>query len=387
VNRLGCIAEVCAGQAAPQDPSSFGTTGAPFIRAGSLARLCAGESPRLLEQISPDVAQKYRLRLFPANTILFAKSGMSAKIGRIYKLLEPAYVVSHLAAVIPKSGVAPGYLAHFFVKNSPSRLIPNEAYPSIRLSEIEDLNVPLPSIDEQRRIATILDKIKAIRVKRQKTIQLVDKLIKSRFVEMFGDPMTNPKGWEVKRLSDLFRVRSSKRVYQREQTDHGIPFLRISDLVNKITHGVDICDSYISEELYASFEKDELVPKANDILVTSRGTLGLCYIIHDEDRFYFQDGMISWLNKQSCQVNSVYIAFLFTTDAIKQKIEQSSSGSTVNYLSLANLENFDVMLPPISLQNCFADFVKQADKSKFAMKKSLYESEMMHKSLMQEYFG
>jgi type I restriction enzyme S subunit len=182
---------------------------------------------------------------------------------------------------------------------------------------------------------------------------------------MFGDIVSNDKAWEAKRLGEVVRVRSSKRVYQREQTDSGVPFLRVSDLTKKIIDGIDTCDLYIAEELYEGFLKGGLVPKSGDILVTSRGTLGLCYIVNDSDRFYFQDGMISWLDKRNNSIDSVYLSYLFQTNGITRQIEQVSAGSTVSYLSLGNLESIEVLVPPLALQNRFADFVRQADKSKF----------------------
>jgi Restriction endonuclease S subunits len=180
--KLGEIVEVSAGQAAPQDPMAFGLEGHPFVRAGSLEHLCSGGNPRSLEYISHSVAAKYKLKLFPAGTILFAKSGMSAKIGRVFKLIEPSYVVSHLATLTPTTRVDADYLVHYLIKHPPSNLIPNDAYPSIRLSEIENLDVPSPPLDEQRRIAAILDKADAVRRKRQEILKLVDDLVKSQFI-------------------------------------------------------------------------------------------------------------------------------------------------------------------------------------------------------------
>ena len=187
---------------------------------------------------------------------------------------------------------------------------------------------------------------------------------------MFGDPVTNPMEWDNVALGNVVKVRSSKRVYQREQTTHGVPFLRVSDLVNRIANGLETNELFMSDEQYEDFAASGLVPKSGDILVTSRGTLGLCYIVTDADRFYFQDGMISWLDRQESRINSIYLAFLFQTDMIKQQLEAISTGSTVNYISLGNLEGFNILLPPLPFQNRFADFVRAADKSKFVARKA-----------------
>lgn len=185
--RLGDICRVSTGQSAPQDAEAFGTTGHPFVRAGSLERLVNGESEQTLELVSPEQAAKYRLRLFPAGTIIFAKSGMSAKLGRVHTLGTSCYAVSHLATIEPTSAVHGRWLLHWFRKNSPTSLIANEAYPSIRTSEIEALEVLLPELQEQQRIAAILDKADGLRRKRQEAIRLADEFLKAVFFERFAE--------------------------------------------------------------------------------------------------------------------------------------------------------------------------------------------------------
>jgi type I restriction enzyme S subunit len=143
----------------------------------------------------------------------------------------------------------------------------------------------------------------------------------------------------------------------------------------------------MSEEQYQQFVDKGLVPNEGDILVTSRGTLGLCYIVRSADKFYFQDGMISWLENKKNEVNSIYIKQCFSSDAISSQIEQNSSGTTVNYLSLDSLGNLKVMTPPLPLQNRFAAFVRQADKSKFELQRTLDDLEATCKCLLREHLG
>ena len=198
--------------------------------------------------------------------------------------------------------------------------------------------------------------------------------------------MGNSKGWDVIRLDALFNVGSSKRIYQREQTSSGIPFLRISDLVQRIATGEESCELFISENQFLDFCKKGLVPEPGDILVTSRGTLGMCYIVQKNDRFYFQDGMISWLHKKSPDVNTRYISYLFQLTGFRKQIDEVPTGSTVNYLSLSRLAKLNVMYPPIELQDRFITIVEAADKSKFAIQQALDETQRLFDSLMAEYF-
>lgn len=204
--QLSDVCRISTGQSAPQDPEAFGLSGHPFVRAGSLERLVNGEPEQTLELIDQANAAKYRLRLFPAGTIVFAKSGMSAKLGRVHMLNTPCYVVSHLATVEPSSSVHGRWLLHWFRSNSPTSLIANDAYPSIRTSEIEALELALPEFREQQRMAAILDKSDSLRRKRQEAIRLADEFLKSLFYEKFGDPVTNPKGLSTSRVDQLCEV-------------------------------------------------------------------------------------------------------------------------------------------------------------------------------------
>jgi type I restriction enzyme, S subunit len=129
---LGSVVEVTAGQPAPA-ASEFGEEGFPFVRAGSLESLLNGGSLIECEKVAEETARNKRLPLYPKDTIVFAKSGMSATLGRVYQLSQPAYVVSHLAAPVPSGTYDPGYLTHWLRSNPPSHLIRDQAYPSIRV--------------------------------------------------------------------------------------------------------------------------------------------------------------------------------------------------------------------------------------------------------------
>lgn len=199
----------------------------------------------------------------------------------------------------------------------------------------------------------------------------MDDLIKARFVEFFGTPEYNVKKWEIVKMERLCDVSSSKRIYQHEQSMTGIPFLRISDLIHRMDTGSKECDLYISKERFAELKEQDLVPVSGDILVTARGTLGRCYIIAEDDEFYFQDGMITWLSKFDKSITPLYIQYLFSMKGFRKQIDGLQAGSTVAYLSIAMTKKLDIMVPPIELQNQFVDFVNQVDKSKFKGKEAI----------------
>ena len=253
--------------------------------------------------------------------------------------------------------------------------------------DFDNTRIPFPSLEEQAKIANILSKVANIIETRKQELQKLDDLIKARFVEMFGNPDINEKKWNEYKMEQLCEVGSSKRIYQNDQSLTGIPFLRISDLVNRMDTGSKDCDLFIPEELFGKLKKQGLVPVRGDILLTARGTLGRCYIIQDEDEFYFQDGMITWLSKYDERITPLYISYLFEMPGFRKQIDSLQAGSTIAYLSISMTKKLNVMTPPIELQNQFADFVTQVDKSKVEIQKALNKTQMLFDSLMQEYFG
>lgn len=245
----------------------------------------------------------------------------------------------------------------------------------------------LPSIEEQRRIAATLDKVTDLISKRRQQLDKLDELVKARFVEMFGDPESNDKNWPVLPMSKICSVGSSKRIYQSEQSSSGVPFWRISDLTNLITTGTVTSELYIPEERYKKLKSQGQVPAPGDILITSRGTLGQCYIVKVNDKFYFQDGMISWLSGYVDGVTPLYISYLFMMPGFRKQIDSMQAGSTVAYLSIAMIKKLKVMLPDIESQQQFASFVGKTEKAKTTISRSLEKLETLKKALMQECFG
>lgn len=260
-------------------------------------------------------------------------------------------------------------------------------FKAINKKTLSETEIPLPPIDEQRKIAAILDKVSDLIAKRQQQLDKLDEMIKARFMEIFGDSETNTKNWRVLPMSKICSVGSSKRIYQSEQSSSGVPFWRISDLTSLITTGTVTPELYIPEERYKELKTQGQVPAPGDILITSRGTLGQCYIVKVNDRFYFQDGMISWLSGYMDGVTPLYISYLFTMPGFRKQIDSMQAGSTAAYLSITMIKKLKVMLPDIESQQQFASFVSKTEKTKTTISRSLEKLETLKKALMQEYFG
>ncbi len=326
------------------------------------------------------------LTLMPIGTVLLSSR---APIGKVAITGKEMYCNQGFKNLICSDSIFNKYLFYFLKNNNKylNSLGRGATFKEISKKIVSDIEIPLPTLETQRKIASNLDKVTHTIDLCNAILEKLDLLVKSRFVEMFGDTEVNNNNHPVHKLSDLCTVSSSKRIYQEEQSSSGVPFLRISNLVELIDNGIFGSDLFIPEEKYNELFTNGLVPKADDILVTSRGTLGKCYIIQEHDKFYFQDGMISWLYDIDKSITPLYLTLLFDTRDIKRQIENLQSGSTVAYLSIAMLKKLNIVVPPLAQQEQFAAFVEQTDKSKLAVKQVLEKAETLKKALMQEYFG
>ena len=200
---------------------------------------------------------------------------------------------------------------------------------------------------------------------------------------MFGDPVVNEKGWDVKKLGEEYKVSSSKRIMQDEWTTEGVPFLKVSDVVSKINGQNSEPSTFISETTYSKLVDSNAVPVQNDILITSRGTLGLCYIVKNEDRFYFQDGMITWLAECKGNITPLFLTYLFKNHHFLQQITSKANKSTVAYISISQISKRKIPLPPLPLQQLFAKRIELIEKQKAEIKSTIAALETLLASRMQ----
>lgn len=373
------VCEVTAGQSAPQSPDDFGQEGSPFIRAGSLENLLSGGGEDACEHISDDVAARLRLRLFPKDTILFAKSGMSATLGRIYRLKKPAYVVSHLAAVIPSDDVDPGYLQRWFERHPPSRLIPNDAYPSIRTSEIGALKIELPTKEEQKRIAAILEKAETIRRKREQAIQLADAFLRSVFLDMFGDPVTNPKGWKKHKLGEIARIRRGASPRPIDAYLGGdVPWIKIGDG----TRGSDVYIEKTSEHVTKAGAQKSVYLEPGSLIFANCGvSLGFARILKIGGCIH--DGWLA-IDKFEESLNDIYLLKLI--NSITKHFRAIAPEGTQPNLNTAIMKEFEIPVPPLEKQRDFARIVARLDRSTNLLRGLLDNASKLFESSIQRAF-
>ena len=278
------------------------------------------------------------------------------------------------------------FLKYLMLSLDYSLIITGAAQPQITRQKIAPIIVKFPSLSVQQSIVSELDKINELICLKKEQLCDYDKLAQSLFYEMFGDPVENEKGWEVKKLGEEYKVSSSKRIMQDEWTTEGVPFLKVSDVVSKINGQNSEPSTFISETTYSKLVDSNAVPVQNDILITSRGTLGLCYIVKNEDRFYFQDGMITWLAECKGNITPLFLTYLFKNHHFLQQITSKANKSTVAYISISQISKRKIPLPPLPLQQLFAQRIELIEQQKDEIKSTIAALETLLASRMQYWF-
>ena len=289
-----------------------------------------------------------------------------------------------LAAIIPYKGkVSTEYI--FWLLKCKNVELNNKGtgstFKAIGRKVLEEILVPDISLEKQLEISKTLDKIYNIIQTRRKELDKLDELVKARFVEMFGEPIDNPMGWYVlklKEISSLITNGNTPKGGSQNYVEQGVVFLRSQ---NVWRNRIDLLDvAYIDESTHKSMKKSSV--HHNDILITKTGrintensSLGRAALYTGEDNSANINGHV-YLVRLKESVNPLFIVTILTGEAYRKYIRKVCVGGIdKRQINLDQVEEFPIILPPIELQNKFADFVKQIDKSKVAVKNALDETQ------------
>ena len=251
--------------------------------------------------------------------------------------------------------------------------------------QLNSIYIDIPEQTIQCKIANIFIKIDFLINKRKQQLSKLDQLVKSKFIEMFGECKTNPKNWKLLNMEDVAVVGSSKRVFIEELQKEGIPFYRGTE-VGALAEGKNIVpELYIKENHYKELVKATGIPQPGDLLMPSICPDSRIWVVNTENPFYFKDGRVLWIHNIDTKFNSTFLLYTLK-DRIVADYLSIASGTTFAELKIFTLKKCKIFSVPLPLQEQFAAFVQQVDKAKSSVKQSLEKLETLKKSLMQEYF-
>ena len=257
---------------------------------------------------------------------------------------------------------------------------------SITTGDLLALPIILPSLTEQKRRIGLFRQTTLLLNSQKQTMLKFDELVKSRFVEMFGEPATNPMGWmETTVGRECYSIKDGPHVSLPDigRENGGHPFISVRNIVN---HVIDFSTArYISDEDFAIARK-KCCPQKGDMLYSKGGTTGIAKLI-DVDVEFANWVHLAVLKYDKGKLNGVFFENMLNCDYCYGQSQKLTKGIANRDLVLSAIAQIKIYRPPVELQKRFAAFIAEVDKSKLAVKQSLEELETLKKSLMQQYFG
>ena len=323
------------------------------------------------------------LRSFPAGTVLLSSR---APIGKVAIAGKEMYCNQGFKNLICSDFVYNKYLFYFLKSkvtylNSLGR---GATFKEISKTIVENIQINLPKKEEQYKIVHILDKINEIIFLRQQQLKKLDELVKSRFIEMFGDVIHNSKKWQNCLFSEITSSRLGKMLDAKQQTGrNSYPYLANFNVQWFRFNLKNLNKMDFDEKERSEFELCE-----GDLLVCEGGEIGRCAVWHNElQPCFFQKA----LHRVRCNREIIlpdYLSWWFRYNCDYGGFAAlAGSKATIAHLPGTKLKQLQVVVPPVELQEQFVAFVKKTDKSKLEIQKSLDKLEILKKSLMQQYFG
>lgn len=356
--RLGDVCEIQSGGTPSRSKTEYWKDGTiPWVKIGDFSGKYLDKTT---EHITQQGLDNSSAKLFSKGTILYS---IFATLGEATILNIDATTNQAIAGIKikDKSSVDIDYFYSFLksLKDEVNRIGRGVAQNNINLSILKSFFIPLPPLETQKQIAAQLDKCTAVIAKHKQMLEKYDTLIKSRFIEMFGDPKINSSNLPTKKFIEVVKLQRGFDLPVQERNQDGL---------------FNVYGSNGPLDKHDSFKV-----KAPGIVTGRSGTLGNVYYVL-EDYWPLNTTLFSVDIHNN---NVVYLKYLLEL----YDLSRFSEGAGVPTLNRNIVHDKDIIDVPLSLQNDFAAFVQQIDKSKFAVQKSLEKAETLYKSLMQEYFA
>ena len=315
-----------------------------------------------------------------ADTVIIGRKG---NINKPIYVDEPFWNVDTAFGLESKVDLLlPRYLYYFCLRYDFERLNKAVTIPSLTKADLLKIEIDVPAIGIQAGIVERLRKLESIISLRRQEIQQLDDLIKARFIELFGDMLLNPNGWDKYRLGDVCDVRDGTHDSPQYYSE-GYPLVTSKNVTGGEINLTNC--SLICEEDYNKINQRSKVDYG-DILMPMIGTVGNPVIVDVEPGFAIKNvALIKF--KTDSKVLNTFVKSLLESDYFDNAVISKVRGGTQKFISLGDIRKLEICLPPIDVQCGFEDFTKQVGKSKIAVQKSLDENQRLFDSLMQQYFG
>lgn len=324
------------------------------------------------------------LHMMPVGTVLLSSR---APIGKVAITAAEMTCNQGFKNLICSSDLHNRYLYYFLKKNKTylNSLGRGATFKEISKEIVADIKLPLPPLKVQNHMADILDKITFIIDLRKQQLNKLDLLIKSRFIEMFGDPIENPLNWETLSLKEVGNCKNGMN-YGNQDSGYDIRCLGVADFQDHSV--IENVNELQMLSLNCEPQKGYWLQDGDIVFVRSNGNkalVGRCVVVYPGDVPTVYSGFCIRFRKTTEQLLTEYLIRYFKMDSVRAKM--AGRGANIQNLNQQILAALIIPIPPVGLQKTYIQFVKQSDKSKVAIRQSLKKLELAYHALMQEYFG
>ena len=307
------------------------------------------------------------------NTVIIGRKGSINK--PIYVEVPFWNVDTAFGLYADKSKLIPKYLYYFCEKFDFEKLSTTVTIPSLTKANLLDIEMQLPPLDEQYRIVGVLDKVCGLIVKRQSQLNMLDELVKSRFIEMFGDPVQNPKGWVKKPFLSMGNCKNGMN-FHYEDVGIEIHCLGVGDFKDLTV--IDNAEKLPKVSLNKMPSEEYLLKDGDIVFVRSNGNkalVGRSVAVYPSNVPTTFSGFCIRYRKTDDAILAPYLLRVLKADSMRQKMV--GRGANIQNLNQQILETLEIPVPSIELQNQFAAFVQQTDKLEFAIQKTLKKTQLL----------
>ncbi|MGN5210046.1 restriction endonuclease subunit S [Aeromonas veronii] len=337
------------------------------------------DAPEYISQLGFDKSATFML---PEGSVLLTSR---APIGNLAVTGKPMCTNQGFKSLVPNPDVDCTYLYYCMLANIEKlQALGNGAtFKEVSKKVVEDFEIPLPPLDEQKRIAAILDKADAIRQKRQQAIALADDFLRSVFLDMFGDPVTNPKGWDVRLFGDISDSQLGKMLSQKSKGGNSPKrYLRNANI--RWRH-LDLNDL-----LEMDFNHNELLKfklEKGDLLVCEGGEIGRCAIWNEQINDCYYQKALHRVRPNLELVTSIYLQEYLYSMSLKNAFSETVSEVTFSHLTSEKIKLLRVPVPPLELQKKFNDIYDKTLSIKESKYQRSFESQYLFEALAQKAFS
>lgn len=386
--RLGDVATFFSGTGFPNAFQGQKIGKYPFYKVGDISKNVFLGNRKLMvcdNYVDESIVEKINGKLIPPETIVFAKIGEALKLNRRAITQCHCLIDNNAMGVQVNNSILDTMYFYYFMCNIDlQNYCESTTVPSVRKTRIQEIEIDIPPLDEQRKIAAVLDKVSDLIDKRRQQLDKLDLLIKSKFVEMFGTFPKNEKNWSTGKIRDV--INEARYGSSRPAVDGGkYPYLRM----NNITYGGELDLSDVKQIDVPESELSKCTVKRGDVLfnrTNSRELVGKT-CVYDKDEIMVLAGFVIRVRVNE-RVLPEFLSCFLNTDFSKQMLfGMCKSAIGQANINAQEMQNIDLYIPPIELQRNFVAFKHQIGKVKSTIKRSLEELETLKKALMQEYFG